>query len=159
MKDGIQTVRDAASELTLESTVFMSMEEDDLEGRLPIGTLSDGTLRFLAHIAVFRQPNPPTMFFLEEPENYIHPRLLEKLAEEIKIPSLRFPILINTYNPLFVDKLDPETIVIVERNKGGTITNPVASSDDLQKLIREMELELGDIWYSGALGGVRSRSD
>ncbi len=159
LKDATQTIRDVASELTERSQVFVFLEEEGLQGPLPIGAFSDGTLRFLAQIAVLRQPVAPTLLCLEEPENYIHPRLLEILSEEIKTAALRFPIFINTHSPLLVDKFEPQMIAIVERTKEGTVVVPVGSRDDLQKLIQEMQLELGEVWYSGALGGVRSRLD
>ena len=49
---------------------------DKYEQKYWADELSDGTLYFLALLAIIHQPNPPKLLLLEEPENGIHPRLI-----------------------------------------------------------------------------------
>lgn len=44
--------------------------------------VSDGTLKMLAYLVVLYNPEPPRFVGIEEPENFLHPRLLAELAEE-----------------------------------------------------------------------------
>ncbi len=157
LRDAIETAREVSTELTSEATTFMLLEEEGLSGPLPIRAISDGTLRFLAMLAVLHQPEPPTLLCLEEPENNIHPRLMEMLSDELKAASKHFPVMVSTHSPLLVDRFEPANIVIVEKREGATAVHPIGTDEELLKMIREMEFELGEIWYSGALGGVQSR--
>jgi len=45
---------------------------------------SDGTLKMLAYLVLLYDPNPPPFIGIEEPENFLHPRLLPEVAEEMK---------------------------------------------------------------------------
>ena len=42
---------------------------------------SDGTLKMLAYLTMLYDPQPPQFIGIEEPENFLHPRLLPELAE------------------------------------------------------------------------------
>ena len=45
---------------------------------------SEGTLKMLAYLALLHDPVPPPFIGIEEPENFLHPRLLYGLAEECR---------------------------------------------------------------------------
>ena len=45
---------------------------------------SDGTLKILAYLTLLYNPEPPSFIGIEEPENFLHPRLLPELAEECR---------------------------------------------------------------------------
>lgn len=45
---------------------------------------SDGTLKMLAYLVVLADPQPPQFVGIEEPENFLHPRLLPELGEECR---------------------------------------------------------------------------
>ena len=45
---------------------------------------SDGTLKMLAYLVLLHDPEPPPFIGIEEPENFLHPRLLSELAEECR---------------------------------------------------------------------------
>ncbi len=44
---------------------------------------SDGTLKMLAYLTLLYDPAPPKLIGMEEPENFLHPRLLPELAERL----------------------------------------------------------------------------
>ncbi|HRE19171.1 MAG TPA: AAA family ATPase, partial [Rhodocyclaceae bacterium] len=50
---------------------------------------SDGTMKMLAYLTVLYDPEPPRFIGIEEPENFLHPRLLPELAEECRAASDR----------------------------------------------------------------------
>ena len=45
---------------------------------------SDGTLKMLAYLTLLHDPTPPKLIGVEEPENFLPPRLLPELAEECR---------------------------------------------------------------------------
>jgi hypothetical protein len=45
---------------------------------------SDGTLKMLQYLVLLHDPAPPPFIGIEEPENFLHTRLLPELAEECR---------------------------------------------------------------------------
>ena len=64
---------------------------------------SDGTLKMLAYMALLHDPVPPPFIGIEEPENFLHPRLLYGLAEECRGAAAATQILVTTHSPFFLD--------------------------------------------------------
>ena len=66
---------------------------------------SDGTLKMLAYLVLLYDPEPPPFIGIEEPENFLHPRLLPELAEECRATCERTQLLVTTHSPFFLDGL------------------------------------------------------
>jgi predicted ATPase len=130
---------------------------------LPATDLSQGTLLALTILTLAYLPDPPPIVCLEEPDRGIHPRLLRHVQDALyrlsypeSVGEVRQPVqvLAITHSPYFLDlfKDHPEEIVIA--HKVGQEARFERLSD--QPAIAEMlgEAPLGEIWYSGILGGV-----
>lgn len=125
--------------------------------------LSQGTLIALAILTLAYLPNPPSVVGLEEPDRGLHPRLLRDIRDALyrlsypeKFGETRKPVQViaTTHSPFFLDLFrdHPEEIVIA--NKVGEEAKFERLSDraDINELLGDASL--GDIWYSGILGGV-----
>lgn len=113
---------------------------------------SDGTLKMLAYLTVLYDPDPPPLIGIEEPENYLHPRLLIELAEECRAVSARTQLMATTHSPFFVNGLRPQEVRIVYRDEQGyTQTQRVADIRGITEFMREGAL-LGDLWLEGHFG-------
>ena len=64
---------------------------------------SDGTLKMLSYLVALYDPAPPQFIGIEEPENFLHPRLLPELAEERRKASERSQLLVTTHSPFFLN--------------------------------------------------------
>ena len=131
---------------------------------LPAEQLSEGTLLALALLTVVHQPDAPTLIGLEEPDRGLHPRLLRELRDALY--RLSFPadfgiqrapvqVVVTTHSPLFLDlfKDHPEQVIIAEKSADGSATFKNLSDDaQLREIIGDAPL--GEVWYSGILGGV-----
>lgn len=114
---------------------------------------SDGTLKMLAYLVVLYDPKPPQFIGLEEPENFLHPRLLRGLSEECRAAAERSQLLVTTHSPYFVNGLRAEELRILYRDAHGH-TQVVRAAD--QRGVREFlaaGASLGDLWMEGHLGG------
>src|SRR6266545_7256392 len=76
---------------------------------------SDGTLKMLAYLLVLLDPNPPPFIGIEEPENFLHPRLLPELAEECRAATERSQLLVTTHSPFFLNGLLPREVRVLYR--------------------------------------------
>ena len=86
----------------------------------------------------------------EEPENFIHPELLGALVEVLKKSDKQ--VILSTHSPYFVDFVEPNDIRVVEKEEGETKVSEVKNPDKLKEALKEMGL--GELWYSGEIGGV-----
>ena len=151
LKQGIPEVEKLRTPLTpgKAETYIAIREKSGLEA--DYHQLSDGTLKLLAFITAVSLPEA-TLICFEEPENFIHARLQKLLVEILKKSEKQ--ILISTHNPYFVDFVEPEDVIIVEKEKGQTKAYRIKNPQELKRKLEELELGLGEYYYSGALGGI-----
>ncbi|MCB9583778.1 MAG: AAA family ATPase [Polyangiaceae bacterium] len=113
---------------------------------------SDGTLKMLAYLVMLHDPSPPPFIGIEEPENFLHPRLLPELAEECRAATERTQLLATTHSPFFLNALRPDEVRVLWRNdQGFTQTRRVSDIQGMPELIGEGAL-LGHLWMEGHLG-------
>lgn len=66
--------------------------------------ISEGTLRVLALVAIAVNPWHPSLIAFEEPENGVHPRRLELIAELLySLADSQCQVIVTTHSPLFCD--------------------------------------------------------
>ena len=113
---------------------------------------SDGTLKMLAYLVLLYDPAPPPFIGIEEPENFLHPRLLPDLAEECRASCERTQLLVTTHSPFFLNALRPEEVRVLWRDeKGHTQTRRVADLPGVSAFMGE-GAQLGDLWVEGQFG-------
>lgn len=113
---------------------------------------SDGTLKMLAYLVVLYDPAPPQFIGIEEPENFLHPRLLLELSEECRLASERAQLLITTHSPFYLDGMRAEEVRILYRDEAG-FTRVQRASDipKIQSLVSAGG-SLGHLWMEGHFG-------
>jgi predicted ATPase len=110
---------------------------------------SDGTLKMLAYLIVLYDPDLPPLVGIEEPENQLHPRLLQALAEECRQAASRSQLLVTTHSPFFVDGLHSEELWVLYRtNDGFAKIMRVSKMDSVKAFVNE-GAKLGDLWMEG----------
>lgn len=137
-------------------------------GLVPAGELSQGTLYTLALLALAFDPAPPSVVCVEELDRGIHPRLLRDVRDILY--RLSYPadyghdrapcqVIATTHSPLLLDLFrdQPEEVVIAEKNGRAATFSRLSDRPDLAELLAEGG-SLGDLWYSGILGGVPDES-
>jgi predicted ATPase len=133
--------------------------------RLRASDLSQGVLFALAFLALAYLPEPPSIVCFEEPDRGIHPRLLVDIRDAMY--RLAFPenysekrkptqVIATTHSPYLLDlyKDHPEQIVIAHKDKQGTHFERLSEMPHVSEILEGAPL--GEIWYSGVLGGVPS---
>jgi predicted ATPase len=113
---------------------------------------SDGTLKMLAYLVLLYDPKPPPFIGIEEPENFLHPRLLQGLAEECRAASDGAQLLVTTHSPFFLNALKPSEVRVLYRNSEG-YTQAVTASEivGIPEFVSEGGL-LGHLWIEGHFG-------
>ncbi len=142
------------------ATTHMLTREKYLKRPVTIWHMSDGELMFLAWLSLILAPEDfgVALFCAEEPENHLHPRLLETLVElhtqrQHELGPHAAQLIVTTHSPYLVDRMNLDDLIVVEKKDGATRYTRPASKSHLKELLEREELGLGELWYSGALGG------
>lgn len=113
---------------------------------------SDGTLKMLAYLVLLYDPTPPPFIGIEEPENFLHPRLLPELAEECRAAGERTQLLVTTHSPFYLNALRPEEVRVLWRDEQGyTQTRRASDLPGVPAFVEHGAL-LGHLWMEGQLG-------
>lgn len=113
---------------------------------------SDGTMKMLAYLTVLYDPTPPQFIGIEEPENFLHPRLLPELGEECRIASERAQLLVTTHSPFFLNTCLPKEVRILYRDELGF--TQVTTGADIKGIVEFVDqgASLGHLWMEGQFG-------
>ena len=135
--------------------VSIEIEEKGLRGTTPLASASFGTIRALALLAMLHDPDPPKLTCVEEVDHGLHPYALDRIVERLRDASTRTQVLAATHSPALVNRLRPDELIVCERDsETGASRIPAIAPADVRKMYREDELRLGELWFSGAFGGV-----
>jgi predicted ATPase len=113
---------------------------------------SDGTMKMLAYLTVLYDPEPPRFIGIEEPENFLHPRLLCELAEECRAAAEHSQLLITTHSPFLLNGMRAEEVRVLYRDEQG-FTQAIRASD-IQGIPEFIGAgaSLGHLWMEGHFG-------
>lgn len=153
LKAAVPEIEELSVGLTEDQRAFFRWREKGLPSDFKVSSWlsSEGTRQILGLLALRFAPRLPPLVCIEEPDNFIHPGLMELMADLLKSMSTKTQVLVSTHSPYLLNQFLPEDLLIVEKKEGKTqITVPKG------KKIREAlkVLGLGELWYSGDIGGV-----
>ncbi len=110
---------------------------------------SDGTLKLLSYLTLFHDPKPPQLIGIEEPENYLHPRLLTGLVGEFLEVLMFSQLIITTHSPRLVNELRAEEVWVLYRDEKGFTVCKRASEMLGINAFMEASIKLGELWMEG----------
>ena len=141
-------------------TKQIQVRERGLKEPLPASELSEGTRLILCILTIIHQEKPPPVILLEDIDRGMHPRIFEQVVPLMRDIAEKHDINIiaTTHNPFLVDCFedDPEAVIIVEKKDGASTLSTLKSHMeglDYDKVDPD-EMPLGNLWYSGLVGGV-----
>ena len=132
-------------------TVQFYLHESEFESAIPATRLSDGTIRFIAILAILLAPDPPSFVCIEEPELGLHPDAVAQVAELLVEASSRMQLVVTTHSESLVSALTdrPDAVIVCERPGPGTTLHRL-DPDSIRPWLEEGGL--GDLWGTGVLG-------
>jgi predicted ATPase len=136
------------------------LKERGFTDPFPAQVVSDGVLLFLALLCCVHTRPKPSLIVLEEPEHGVHPRRLKDVVEFLyhlsqeKDGDPAPQILVTTHSPYLLDQFkdDLDAVLVLERRDGATSVNKASAA--IEKAGGLHASPLGEVWYSGILGGV-----
>lgn len=139
-----------------QPAVAVKIVERGLRDSTYLADASFGTVRVLALLALLYDPHPPLLTCIEEIDHGLHPYILDRLVERLREASTRTQLLVATHSPSLVSRLSPDELIVVERSADGSTRLPAVDAETIAAKERALggDLSLGELWFSGELGGV-----
>ncbi|MCO6456852.1 MAG: AAA family ATPase [Pirellulaceae bacterium] len=101
--------------------------------RVPARVVSEGTLRVLGLLALSGAKDPPAMVAFEEPENGIHPRRIQMIADLLKTRAQtgETQIIVTTHSSILPDLIADKSLFVCGKKNARTFIEPFVTFGEL----------------------------
>ena len=126
--------------------------DKDNQLRIPFHSISDGTLKWLVLVTILLTSG--TTYSIEEPENFLHPRMQQYLVAIIRDTLLDRGLdyfLLSTHSETIVNQCRAEEILIFDFVGGRTVANRIREPSKTQEEVNRTGFGLGYYYVNNAL--------
>ena len=149
LSDRVPRLEKVDAELMTDGRLLLQIKDAPFEQPILAKFASDGTLKMLSYLTLLYDPEPPQLIGIEEPENYLHPRLLSGLAEECHQVSASSQLMITTHSPHFVNEFRANEVWVLYRDdQGFTVCKRTSDMQGVDEFV-EAGAKLGQLWMEG----------
>ena len=149
LSDRVPRLERVDAELMMDGRLLLQITDAPFGQPILAKFASDGTLKMLSYLTLLYDPEPPQLIGIEEPENYLHPRLLNDLAEECRESSALSQLMITTHSPYFINGLYAEEVWALYRDgQGFTVCKRASEMQGINEFL-EAGAKLGQLWMEG----------
>ena len=153
MRQRVPGVSQVEAEETIDGRIVLKFQDGSFKDPFIARYVSDGTIKMFAYLVLLNDPNPFPLLCVEEPENFLHPKLLSELAEEFREYSLKGgQVFISSHSPEFVNALKLEELFWISKEYGYSKIYRAKDDDIVRNLFNEGDL-LGNLWNQNYLKG------
>lgn len=122
--------------------------------RIPMQSASDGTVKWLCFIGVL--VSMPGTYSFEEPENFLHPKMQQFLAELIRESmdgrNGNEHLIMSTHSETMINQFRPEELVIFDFVENRTHARRISNPQAVQSEINRGGFGLGYYYASNSIG-------
>jgi len=104
LRHRIPRIESVVTESMPDGRLLLEIKDAPFEHPILAKFTSDGTLKMLAYLLVLNDPEPPAFIGIEEPENFLHPRLLEEVLR-VLLPKVLGSTTFEVYRSQCKDEL------------------------------------------------------
>lgn len=152
LRERVPKIQEVTADQMPDGRLLLKIKDAPFSQPVMARFTSDGTLKMLAYLILLNDPDPPPFIGIEEPENFLHPRLLYGLAEECRKAAESTQILVTTHSPFFLDALRPHEVRVLWRDEYGYTKCNSLNENDKVKAFMDAGAQLGDLWMEGYFG-------
>ena len=140
---------------TFDGRVALRFVDASNGGGFNAQQVSDGTVKLVAYLLLLNEPDRHPLLCIEEPENYLYPKLLWPLLEEIRGYTERgdAQVLIATHSPDLLNAAELDEVFWLMKTHGVTTVRRAHDEDELVTWCRAGD-QLGRIWSAGGFPGA-----
>jgi hypothetical protein len=119
--------------------------------------VSDGTIKWLCILVSIFVPYS-TVYLLEEPENFLHPWMQQRLIQIMREHAQKNKTIyiLTSHSSTILNAATLDEVLIVQQKEKGTEINEILDKNEIEDVLQNSDFGLGDLWVSGAIGGLPS---
>ena len=149
LSNRVPRLEEVDTELMMDGRRLLKIKDAPFEEPILAKFASDGTLKLLSYLTLFHGPEPPQLIGIEEPENYLHPRLLTGLVGACLEALMFSQFIITTHSPRFVNELSADEVWVLYRDEQGfTVCKRASDMLSVEPLL-DAGAKLGKLWMEG----------
>lgn len=157
MADRVPGVAEVNAQDTGDGRVVLRFRDEAFEKPFIARSVSDGTIKMFAYLALLADPNPHPLLCVEEPENQLYPTLLAILAEEFADYARRRhgdgQVFVTTHSPDFLNEVPLDSIFWLKKVDGYSTIHRASDDAQLRDFIKAGD-KPGWLWRQNLLAGV-----
>jgi predicted ATPase len=152
LRQRVPRLENVISEQMPNGNLLLQIKDAPFDQPILAKFASDGTMKMLSYLTVLFDPEPPHFIGLEEPENFLHPRLLPELAEVCREASANSQLLITSHSPFLLNAMKPKEVRILYRDEKGFTQAKLAN--EIKGIQEQVDQggKLGDLWMENFFG-------
>jgi predicted ATPase len=152
IKEWLNLLRPGFSDIKIEKDLsdksFIQFYEEGYEKPFGKNLISDGTYNILCLLTAIYQTDGPQFLCIEEPENGLNPYVVKELVNFFReqCKEKGHYIWLNTHSQTLVNQLQPEEIIIINKENGITVPRQIKDKN-------MHGLPMDEAWLTNVLGG------
>lgn len=117
--------------------------------------VSDGTMKWVC-ILTGIYVGLSKVFLLEEPENFLHPWMQQKLIQIMRNQSEldKTVYILTSHSTTILNSAKSDEVITVRQLKNGTVAKRIGDEDEVVEFLQNSEFRLGDLWVSGGIEAI-----
>jgi predicted ATPase len=134
------------------NNILLNWRQEGSDYLLGPHQFSDGTLRAIALVTLFLQPEDdlPDLLIVDEPELGLHPLALTLVAGLIRAASVKVQVIVTTQSAAFLDQFSVDEVIVVDSAQGASQFRRLGP-DELAEWLEEYSV--GELWQKNVIGG------
>jgi predicted ATPase len=157
MADRVPGIAEVIAQDTGDGRVVLRFRDEAFRDSFIARSVSDGTIKMFAYLALLADPNPHPLLCVEEPENQLYPSLLAILAEEFADYAHRRKgegqVFVTTHSPDFLNAVPLASIFWLKKDAGYSTIHRAADDRQLKAFIDAGDRP-GWLWRENLFSGV-----
>lgn len=141
-------------------SIALRLKYAGLDEQIPSFAISDGTLAYLAFVALYRLNTKKSLIAFDEPETHLHPELLQRVLGFFEAMAKERPVLLATHSDRLLDGLsDPARSVVLcelDERRATRLVRP--DPDALRDWLTDYR-GLGDVRGAGHAASILTRRE
>ena len=152
IKEWLQILRPGFNKIEIEhdlsSKAVIQFYENGYDKPFGENLISDGTRNILCILTAIYQTKEPQFICIEEPENGLNPYVIKEMVTFFReqCRDKGHYIWLNTHSQTLVNQLNPEEIIVVNKEDGITKANQIKTKN-------LHGLSMDEAWLTNTLGG------
>ncbi len=132
----------------------LALRERNLARSVQSEHISDGTLRYLMLSAIALNPERGRILGVDEPENGLHPDMLNTVTTALKdAANNHTQLIVATHSPLVINAFEPEDVLVFDKTANNATSVKTLDDEELENYFDQYTL--GQLWLMGKIGAKR----